>query len=39
MISSVFITGDAGGLNYIDEKIINNKIADLNACMSFNFQK
>lgn len=32
MISSVFITGDAGGLNYIDEKINEVPRKSLNLC-------
>jgi len=34
MISSVFITGDAGGLNYIDEKINEVPRKSLNLCCS-----
>ena len=32
MISSVFITGDAGGLSYIDEKINEVPRKSLNLC-------
>jgi hypothetical protein len=34
MISSVFITGDAGGLNYIDEKMNEVPRKSLNLCCS-----